>query len=96
VGAVERHAKEVLDLLRRRPMLPPAREIGDAGHAREGDNAAVIGADAELALSLKRGACHGPVPGAEATATSRACEGDLSARALAITRDLPRVAGFSP
>ena len=39
-------------------MPPPAREIGDARHAREGDDAAVFGADAELALSLERRACH--------------------------------------
>jgi hypothetical protein len=48
----------VFDLLRRRPMPPSAREIGDARHAGEGDNAAVVGADAELALSLERRACR--------------------------------------
>jgi hypothetical protein len=57
VGAVERHVKGVFDLLRRRPMPPPAREIGDARHVKEGDNAAFVGTNAGLALSLERGAC---------------------------------------
>jgi hypothetical protein len=43
---------------RRRPMLPPAREIGDARHVGESDNAAIRGADAGLALSLEGRACH--------------------------------------
>jgi len=37
--------------------------MGEAGsrvaEAREGDDAAVLVADAELSLSLERGACHG-------------------------------------
>jgi hypothetical protein len=37
---------------------PMPCQIGDAWHAREGDNAAIVGADAGLALSLERGACH--------------------------------------
>jgi hypothetical protein len=37
-------------------MPPPTREIGDARHVEEDDNAAVVGADAGLALSLERGA----------------------------------------
>ena len=41
-------------------MPPPAREIGDARHVGEGDNATILVADAELALSLERRACHGP------------------------------------
>jgi hypothetical protein len=45
--------------------------------AREGDHAAVVETDAELALSLHRGACHRlgyvAAPGAIASA-SRACE----------------------
>jgi hypothetical protein len=56
--AVERHAEEVFDLLRRRPVAPAGREIGGTRHVGEGDNAAVRPADAELALSLERGACH--------------------------------------
>jgi hypothetical protein len=35
VGAVERHPEQMLDLLCRRPMPPPAREIGDARHVGE-------------------------------------------------------------
>lgn len=34
------------------------REIVDARHVGEGDNAAVVAADAELALSLERRGCH--------------------------------------
>ena len=40
-----------------------AKSMGEAGsrvaEAREGDDAAVLVADAELSLSLERGACHG-------------------------------------
>jgi len=45
----------------------PGREIGDARHVGEGDDAAVVVADAELALSLEGRACHrlGYVAGAE-------------------------------
>jgi len=52
VDAVERHGEEVFGLLRRRPMLSAAREIGGARHVGEGDNAAVVGADAELRCRL--------------------------------------------
>jgi hypothetical protein len=64
---VERHPQQVLDLLRRRPMPPPAWEIGDARHTWENDDVVVLVADAELALSLERGACHrlGYMVGAE-------------------------------
>jgi hypothetical protein len=39
-------------------MLPPVWEIAGARHVREGDHAAVVGADAELALSLEGRAFH--------------------------------------
>jgi hypothetical protein len=45
---VERHAEEVLDLLHRGLMPPPAREIRGARHARESDDAAIVSADAGL------------------------------------------------
>jgi len=48
----------MLDLLRRREMPPAGRELGNSRHVWEGDDSAVLGTDAELALSLKRGACH--------------------------------------
>jgi hypothetical protein len=53
----------MLDLLRRREMPPTGRELGDARHVWEGDDAAVLGVAAELALSLERGACYGAVCG---------------------------------
>jgi hypothetical protein len=54
VRLVETHAEQMFDLGSRRPMPPTRREIGDARHVGEGDNAAVVGADAGLALSLER------------------------------------------
>jgi hypothetical protein len=66
----------MLDLLCGREMPPPVREIRDAWHARERDDSAVLLVDAELALSLERGACHPPemwrALGAEASTLSRA------------------------
>ena len=56
VAAIE--ADQVLDLLCHREMPPARRQIGDARHSREGNNAAVFGPDAELALSLERRSCH--------------------------------------
>jgi hypothetical protein len=50
----------MLDLRCCREMPPPARKIRDARHVWEGDNAAVVVADAELALSLQRSAVHWP------------------------------------
>ena len=63
-------------------MAPTGREIGDAGHTRKGDDAAVVGADDELALSLDRRACHRPgyVAGARPSdkhALVRACDSSL-------------------
>lgn len=51
VAAIE--ADQVLDLLRRREIPPAGRQIGNSRHVREGDNSAVLGADAELALSFE-------------------------------------------
>jgi hypothetical protein len=48
----------MLDLLCRREIPPAGRQIGNARHVTEGNDAAVLGADAELALRLRRGACH--------------------------------------
>ena len=48
----------MLDLLCRREIPPAWRQIGNAQHVREGNDAVVLGADAELALSFERGACH--------------------------------------
>jgi hypothetical protein len=74
VAAIE--ADQVLDLLCHREMPPARRQIGDARHSREGNNAAVFGPDAELALSLERRAWHltrmWRPPGAVASSPSRA------------------------
>ena len=59
-GAVERHVQQVFDFLSGPELLPAAREFRDARLAGEGNDAAVLGADAELALSLDRGARHRP------------------------------------
>ena len=48
----------MLDLLCRREMTPARRQIRDTRHGGEGNDAAVFGADAGLALSLERRACH--------------------------------------
>ena len=48
----------MLDLLCRREIPPAERQIGNARHVRERDEAAVFSPDAELALSLERRACH--------------------------------------
>jgi len=63
--------------------MPPAgRQVGDARHAREGDDAAIVETDALLARSLERGASHrlGYVANAwrlgKRTPIARACEGE--------------------
>ena len=50
--AVEAHAEQMLDPLGVTPSVQPGACLsGDAWYARESDNAAVVGGDAELALS---------------------------------------------
>src|SRR5262249_55217068 len=51
-------ADQVLDLLCRREMPPALRQVGDTRHEREGDHAAIVEADALLARSFERRACH--------------------------------------
>ena len=65
VHVVERHAEQVLELLCRRPGAPGARAVPAADRTQLGetDEVAILVADAELALSLERGACHGAVCG---------------------------------
>jgi len=65
VHVVERHAEQVFELLCRRPSAPVARAVpaADRTQLRETDEVAILVADAELALSLERGACHGAVCG---------------------------------
>ena len=48
----------MLDLLRRREMPPAGRKVGDARHVGEGNKAAVVETDAELARALERRSCH--------------------------------------
>ena len=57
---VERHIQQTLDFLIGRERAPlGVEEAGSwVGEAREGDDAAIVAADAELALALERGACH--------------------------------------
>src|SRR6516225_8088113 len=69
IAAIE--ADQVLDLLCRGEMPPAGRQIGNARHVWEGDNAAVFETDALLACSFERRACHRPemwwAPGAGAS-----------------------------
>jgi hypothetical protein len=87
VGAVQRHPEQVFGLLCRRPMLPPARQIGDARHVGEGDNATVGDADAGRALSLEREPAIGlgmrRAPGAEASASRARVRRSLPPRSYA-------------
>src|SRR5215469_15274597 len=64
----------MLDLFCRRPVPPAGWKLGDWRHAWERDNAAVLSAYAELALSLERGACHRSAmwPAGDAVASTRA------------------------
>ena len=92
-------AYQVLDLLRRREMSPAGRQIGNARHVRESDDAAVVETDALLAHSLERRACHlrtrvvdvgcrGKRP------VSRACEESGFPRSSAEHRHRARCSGF--
>src|SRR6516225_3265355 len=48
----------MIDLLRYREMSPAGRNIGDARHVWEGNDAAVVETDALFARALERRACH--------------------------------------
>src|SRR5215831_4177752 len=64
----------MLDLFCRRQIAPAGWKLGGSWHAWERDNAAVLSAYAELALSLERGACHRSAmwPAGDAVASTRA------------------------
>src|SRR5262245_25877047 len=94
----------MLDLFCRRPVPPAGWKLGGSRHAWERDNAAVLSAYAELALSLERGACHrfGYVAGVwrwgkhspRACARARVCGGGLCALAqLIVYRNAGRERG---
>ena len=96
-------SRGVFDLLRRRPMPPHAREIGDARHVGKGDDAAIVGADAEFALPLEGGAWHrlGYVAGGRRfgkRALSRACVMSAGWRPYIRSNSTPRhhAPGASP
>ena len=89
----------MLDLLRRREMPPAARKIGDARHVREGDNAAVLGADAELACRLSGEPAIGSgmwrAPALEASVhLARACDRPDGGAAPQFSRPSPRTPVF--
>ena len=89
----------MLDLLRRREMSPAGRQIGNARHVRESDDAAVVETDALLARLLERRACHSRTHVVDVGCrgkrpVSRACEESGFPRSSAEHRHCARCSGF--
>jgi hypothetical protein len=85
-GAVERNVQQVLDFLSGAEIPPLAREFRDTRHVGQGDDTAILGADAGLALSLERRACMARVCGGRGAELARELLDDRGSIALASRR----------